>query len=203
MSAPPTNNDNPPNGGAGEWRQSIAQSFRSEEIRSIANVLASLEPGATSASKLMLANKFEDSIFKSATDFDDYRKTIQKRIKKLQKHYAKQQSVAGGGGGDKGVVENADLAREKELLLESELREKFGSRLLYIAANADNAVRLKREREGDHKADILLQHATNSNVWAVQLGLQLPACVTGLPARPERLDMESLKKLKEYLENRV
>ena len=61
MSAPPINDDNPPNvGGAGDWRQSIAQSFRSEEIRSIANVLASLEPGATSASKLMLANKFED-----------------------------------------------------------------------------------------------------------------------------------------------
>ena len=202
MSAPPINDDNPPNvGGAGDWRQSIAQSFRSEEIRSIANVLASLEPGATSASKLMLANKFEDSIFKSATDFDDYRKTIQKRINKLQKHYAKQQKVAGGGGG--GVVENANIAREKELLLESELREKFGSKLLYIAANADRAVRLKREREGDHKADSLLQHAANSNKWAVQLGLQLPACVTGMPARPERRDMESLKKLKEYLENRV
>jgi hypothetical protein len=201
MSAPPINNDNPPNGGAGVWRQSIAQSYRSEEIRSIANVLASLEPGATSASKLMLANKFEDSIFKSATDFDDYRKTIQKRITKLQKHYAKK--LAGGVGGDKGVVENADLTREKELLLESELREKFGSRLLYIATNADKAVRLKREREGDHKADILLQHVTNSNTWALQLGLQLPACVTGLPARPERRDMEALKKLKEYLENRV
>jgi hypothetical protein len=89
-------------------------------------------------------------------------------------------------------------------LLESELREKYGSRLLYIAIKADEAVRLTRENQGDHKADVLMQHTTNSNLWAVQLGLQLPTCVTtGLPARQERRDMESLKKLKEYLENRL
>jgi hypothetical protein len=118
------NDDNPPDGGAGDWRQSVAQSFRSEEVRSIAKVLASLEPGATSASKTMLAWRFEDSIFTSATDFDDYRKKIQKRIKKVQKNYAKEQTE--GGGVDQGVVENPDLTRERELLLESELRDKFG-----------------------------------------------------------------------------
>jgi len=47
-----TNNALPPDSG-GNWRKSIAQSFRSEEVRSIAKVLASLEPGATSASKTM------------------------------------------------------------------------------------------------------------------------------------------------------
>ena len=70
-SSPPIKDDNPPDsdppdGGAGDWRQSVARSSRSGEIRSIADALASLEPGGTSASKLALADKFEDSIFKSA-----------------------------------------------------------------------------------------------------------------------------------------
>ena len=110
---------------SGDWRQSIAQSFRSEEVRSIAKVLASLEPGVTSASKTMLAMRFEESIFKAASSLDDYRKTMQKRLKKLQKHYAKEQK----GGKKVESTENADLNR----LFESELRDKYGAKMLYIA----------------------------------------------------------------------
>ena len=154
------NEDNLPDAGAGDWRRSVAQSYRSEEVRSIAKVLASLEPGATSASKTMLAWRFEDSIFTSAADFDDYRKTIQKRLKKTQKHYAKKQN--GGEGGGQDAVENPDLTRERELLLESELRGKFGSKLLYIAKNGDEAVRSIRIKDDDHRADILQQHIRNS-----------------------------------------
>ncbi|KAL3764664.1 hypothetical protein ACHAW5_000295 [Stephanodiscus triporus] len=202
MSAPPINEDNPPDGRAGNWRQSIAQSFRSEEVRSIAKELASLEPGLSSASKMPLAMKFEEFIFKSATDFDDYRKKIQKRIKKLKKTYSEQQSIAGGVGGGKGVVENADLMREKVLLLQSELRDEFGARLLYIAKNADEAVRLIRENQDDHKADVLLSHIENAKQWAVDLGLELPAG-TGSFVKDEKRDMESMNKLKKYLETRV
>jgi hypothetical protein len=196
------NEDNLPDAGAGDWRRSVAQSYRSEEVRSIAKVLASLEPGATSASKTMLAWRFEDSIFTSAADFDDYRKTIQKRLKKTQKHYAKKQN--GGEGGGQDAVENPDLTRERELLLESELRGKFGSKLLYIAKNGDEAVRSIRIKDDDHRADILQQHIRNSIQWAVQLGLQLPGVAgTDFVTRQERCDMEYLNKLKGYMETRV
>eukprot|EP00581_Thalassiosira_minuscula_P013957 CAMPEP_0183712878 /NCGR_PEP_ID=MMETSP0737-20130205/7923_1 /TAXON_ID=385413 /ORGANISM="Thalassiosira miniscula, Strain CCMP1093" /LENGTH=582 /DNA_ID=CAMNT_0025941599 /DNA_START=42 /DNA_END=1790 /DNA_ORIENTATION=+ len=190
----------------GDWRQSVAQSFRSEEVRSIAKVLASLEPGATSASKTMLAMRFEESIFKAASGLDDYRKTIQKRLKKLQKHYAKQQQKGAGEGGDKAAAAvNADLTREKELLFESELRDKYGARLLYIAKHADQAVAATRQKSGDHKADVLRQHATNAKQWAVHLGIELPENCSARSAfvRQEKRDMDFLKKLKTYLDTRV
>ena len=107
-----------PDSSAGDWRKSISQSYRSDEVRSIAKVLASLEPGATSASKTMLAMRFEESIFKAASSLDDYRKTIQKRLKRLQKHYSKQ---AGGEEGGQSS-ENTAVLREKESLLERELK---------------------------------------------------------------------------------
>lgn len=201
MNAPPMKDDNPPDVGAIDWRQSVAQSFRSEEVRSIAKVLASLEPGATSASKTMLAWRFEDSIFTSATDFDDYRKTIQKRLNKTKKKYKKQTEEAGG---DRGVDLNPDLTRERELLLEGELRSKFGSRLLYIAQNGYAAVEGTRVKDGDRKADVLQQHVNNTIMWATQLRLQLPGVAgTDSIVRQERLDMEHLNKLKGYLESRV
>ena len=197
--------------GSEDWRASVAQSFRSEEVRSIAKVLASLEPGATSASKTMLAMRFEESIFKGATGLDDYRKTIQKRLKKLQKHYAKQQAAAAaaGGGADGttggGATENADLTREKELLLESRLRDQFGPKLLYIAKHSDAAVALTSQKHGEHKADVLRQHATNAKQWAVHLGLELPEKSSNRNSftRQEKRDMEFLKKLEGYLKARV
>eukprot|EP00956_Cyclotella_meneghiniana_P019624 scaffold33843_cov66-Cyclotella_meneghiniana.AAC.2 len=114
------------------WRSDVAQSYRSSEVRSIATVLAELEPGATSASKTMLAMRFEESIFKAASSLDDYKKTIEKRLKKLRKHYSKQQESSKGS-----VVDNADLTREKERLLENELIETFGAKIMYIVEKSD------------------------------------------------------------------
>jgi len=144
--------------------------------------------------------KFEESIFKGASDLDDYRKTIQKRLKRLQKHYAKQQQAGGGGGNKEG---NADLTREKELLLESELRDTYGARLLYIAKHADDAIEGTRNKHGESKAGVLRQHASNAKQWAVHLGLELPAGEKNLFSRQEKRDMEFLNKLKTYLETRV
>ena len=103
---------------------------------------------------------------------EDYCKTIQKRLKKLPKYYAKQQKS--GGGEKKAGAENDDLTREKELLLESDLRDKYGTSLIYIAKHADAAVNLTRQKHGDHKADVLWQHANNARQWAVYLGIELP-----------------------------
>jgi hypothetical protein len=169
----------------------------------------------------MLAMKFEDSIFKAASDLDNYRSTIGKRIKKLQKHYAKQQqqqqqdATTSEGGGKLGEG-TAEQLREREILLESELREEYGPRLLYIVKHATLAIQSTRDKQGDHKADILQQHVNNAKQWAVHLGLHLPvvpttttttggvgATTTTLFVRQERRDMEFLTKLKGYLESRV
>ena len=205
MSQQSTHNDANPEGS--NWRESIAQSFRSEEVRSIAKVLASLEPGATSASKTMLAMRFEESIFKAASNLEDYRKTIQKRIKRLQKHYAKQQKAAeaeGDGSNNIKAPENAELTREKELLFEAELRDKYASRLMYIANHADTAIAHTRQKNGEHKADVLQQHVANAKQWAVHLGLELSSVEDrkSYPRQPVR-DMTFLNKLSTYLETRV
>ena len=70
-----------------DWRKSVLQSYRSSEVREISKVLAALEGSSsvTPASKLMLAMRFEDQIFKSAKDLADYRKKISKRLGKPQK----------------------------------------------------------------------------------------------------------------------
>lgn len=181
-----------------DWRQSIAQSYRSEEVRSIAEVLASLEPGATAASKKMLAMKFEDSIFKAASSMDDYRKTIEKRLNRLKKHYAKQQAKAGAAG----VVEeeNADLVREKELLFQNKLRDEYAVKLIYIAKYADVAVKVTRKTGGDEKAKVLKDHCDNCKKRARQLGIQLEG-----EAPQPRLhhDMKFLTQLKRTLDGTV
>eukprot|EP00804_Cyclotella_cryptica_P016021 CCRYP_004180-RB/>CCRYP_004180-RB protein AED:0.02 eAED:0.02 QI:69/-1/1/1/-1/0/1/304/586 len=161
---PPTN---PP---TNDWRSTVSQAYRSTEVRSIAATLASLEPGATTASKTMLAMRFEESIFKAASSLDDYKKCIQKRLKKLQKHYSKTGATPGGSGAADGTI-----TREKERLLENELREKFGSKLIYIAEKSDLAVLvLKQTSDNPQQADALLSHALKTKEWAGYLGIPLP-----------------------------
>jgi hypothetical protein len=184
-------------GDGGDWRQSIAQSYRSSEVRSIAEVLASLEPGATSASKKMLAMKFEDSIFKSASSMDDYRNTIEKRLNRLKKHYAKQQSQSGGSAV---LEENADLQREKELLFQKALRDEYGPRLIYIAKHADLAVRVTRNTAGEQKAKVLKDHCDNVKKRALQLGVKLEG-VAPLPTLHH--EMKFLTQLKAIFDSTV
>ncbi len=198
MSAPPVNNANPHDETGSSnvnWRASIAQSARSEEVRSIAKVLASLEPGATSASKSMLAMRFEDSIFRAASSFDDYRETIQKRIKKFQKRYAKSTM---------GIAEDATLIRERELLLERELRDKYGAQLMYTLKHGDEAVQIARDKYGDQKAEHLQTHLANAKIWAVSLGMKLPE---GETCPDVRLDdggrMAQLSRLQKTMESRL
>ena len=197
-----SNNANPSDGNGGSiisenWRASIAQSSRSEEVRSIAEVLASLEPGATSASKTMLAMRFEDTIFHSASSYDDYRKTIQKRIKRLQKHYVNKQNTDGN-------VEDASLTREKELLLERELRDIYGARLMYVTMHGDEAIKITREKYGDKKADTLQAHVANAKMWVGCLGMKLP---NGETCPPIKVDaggrMAQLTSLQGHLESRL
>ncbi|KAL3804764.1 hypothetical protein ACHAWO_013792 [Cyclotella atomus] len=174
---------------ADSWRSSIAQSYRSTEVRSIATVLAELEPGATSASKTMLAMRFEESIFKAATSLDDYKKTIEKRLKKLRKHYSKQQAY----GGETNIELNDDLTREKEALLENELRENFGPKIMYIVDKSPLAVTVTREKSDEVKAKTLENHANKIKEYVAVLGLS--------STQPKvHKDLKYLTRMKEYLE---
>ena len=138
-----------------DWRKSVPQSYRSEEVRNISKVLASLEPGATSSSKLMLAMRFEQSIFSSASSLADYRKRLLKRLKRLQKSY-----VPPSG-------QEEDGEREKE----RQLRDRYGSELKFIMQHSSTAIRLMAERHGKERSLHLKQHLDNAEQWAVEIGI--------------------------------
>jgi KIX domain len=144
------------NAGGDDWRASVAQSYRNLEVRQIAQVLASLEPGATSTSKLRLAMQFEDSVFKSADSLADYRKRLSKRLKKVQKSYvAPTQQVV-------------HTQREKTLL---ELKAKYGATIQYILKHASKAVQEMKVKYGEDKANKLRLHTDGVKLWATDLGL--------------------------------
>ena len=144
-----------------EWRNTVLQSYRNEEVQEIAKVLASLEPdGAASVtSKLMLAMRFEDAIFKSASSLADYRKKIQKRLKRLKKNYVPPAAVP----------QNTNT--EEQLL--AELRTKYADVLTYIVKNADKAIAELRARHETEKSIKIQQHTDSAKSWAKDLGLLL------------------------------
>lgn len=184
-----TNNNN--NNGNNEptddaaWRANVRQSYRNAEVRQIAKVLASLEPGASEASKLRLAMQFEDSIFKLGTSLADYHKRLTKRLKKLQKNYVPK------------VDANAS-SREKERVIQ-ELVAKYGDDLKYIVKNAAAAIKEMREKYGEDKASQLKQHTDSVQLWATDLGL-----MDNNNSKPNlSMSDQQLEKLKGHLEKRL
>jgi hypothetical protein len=170
------------------WRAPVTQAYRSSEVREIAKVLASLEPGATSSSKLMLAMRFEAAIFSAATSLADYRKKLAKRLKKLQKNYVPPTKPSG----DQSAASDA----EQRVLV---LRHKFGKALALIDKNATLAVAAMKEKSGSDRAKHLQQHIDNARQWASQLGL-LP---NNDPKIIPKLNDAELERLKSHLEQRV
>ncbi|CAB9500341.1 expressed unknown protein [Seminavis robusta] len=168
-------------GDADDWRLGVSQSYRNTEVREIAKVLAALEPGATSASKLMLAMRFEDTIFKAATSLADYRKKLTKRLKKVQKSF---------------VPTNAVSASNKEQLIK-DLRNKYGDALRFISKHAPKAIQELKNKHGSEKANQLQQHTTVALSWAEDLGL--------LNNTQPNFNMpdDQVQKLKQHLERRI
>ena len=148
-------------------------------------VLASLEPGATSSSKLMLAMRFEDTIFSAATSLVDYRKKLAKRLKKLQKNYVPTHQ-AGPSASD----------TEQRILI---LRHKYGEALAFIHKNSALAVAVMREKSGTERAKHLQQHIENARLWATQLGV-LP---NSDPKQVPKLDDKELQRLQSHLDQRI
>jgi hypothetical protein len=167
---------------SGEWRAAVAQSYRSTEVREIAKVLAALEPGATSSSKLMLAMRFEDTIFNASTSLADYRKRLAKRLKKLTKNYVAT------------AAPSAASNQEQRLL---ELKCTYGERLKFIVDHAGRAIEMVKEKNELDKAKILQQHTANAKIWAADLGI-LEGSTPNAAMDPAAID-----KLQQHLESRV
>jgi len=161
-----------------DWRKSVLQSYRNSEVREISKVLAALEGSAsvTPASKLMLAMRFEDSIFKTAKDLADYRKKISKRLKKLQKNYVRpvaktalhQANGSSGKDGATGSGSREDDTEAKEELT-AKLKRDCGDALRYIVRNAKAAVADLERKLGPEKARQLQQHTDSCRLWARDL----------------------------------
>ena len=191
----------------GDWRTTVSQATRNGQVREVAKVLASLEPGATSASKLMLAMRFEDSIFQQASSLADYQKRITKRLKKVQKSYKPPPAPGTGSAADAPsssaaapTAEEEAARREKELEIERNLRRQYGDDLRFIVKNAPAAVRAMQDKHGKSRSDHLLQHTDNAEQWAVEIGMD-DLC----PHRKRRSPREAgyLDRLQQHLEQRV
>ena len=64
------------------------------------------------------------------------------------------------------------VTKERERLLLNELRETYGSRLLYICSKADLAVQVLAEKTEDPaKAKTLQQHTQKVKEWTEYVGL--------------------------------
>lgn len=160
---------NPPGDVDGAWRASVLQSYRNAEVREIAKVLAALEGQATTpASKLMLAMRFEDQIFKSAGSLADYRKRLTKRLKKLQKNYTPP-AVAVPSSAD---AASQDARKRQELLLK--LQQHYGETLRYIIRNAPAALLDIEAKLGPEKAEQLKQHTDSCLKWGRDLSVWTP-----------------------------
>ena len=178
------------------WRASVLQSYRNTEVREIAKVLAALEPGASASSKLMLAMRFEDNIFKGADSLADYRKKLTKRLKKLQKNYVPPAVT----------TEHSNSAQHKQDQLLLLLRQKYGDPLRYIHKNATKAIQEIQLRLGAERASQLQQHTDSAKQWAVDLGVVLEAQTlagTRQPLPACTLAEAQLQKLQQHLERRV
>ncbi len=190
MSTTPPLSEKLSESGDDDWRQSVLQSYRNAEVREIAKVLAALEPGATTSSKLMLAMRFEDTIFKSASSLADYRKRLTKRLKKLQKNYVPP-TIDGSG----------NAANDTEVLM-LELRRKYGNALRYIVKNSNAAIKDVEERSGGERAKQLQQHTDSAIQWAKELGVwdEAPLSVAVAAAK---VTEPQLQKVQQHLERRV
>jgi hypothetical protein len=133
---------------------------------------------------MMLASRFEDAIFNSASSLVDYRKKIAKRLKKAQKNYVPQQAQKTTNDADQRVLD---------------LRRKYGEDLQFIYVNSTQAVVQMKEKSGAEKASHLQQHFDNVKQWVTQLGL-LPSSD---PKTMPQLTPSELDRLEQQLEQRI
>jgi hypothetical protein len=162
MSDPKPQQSQTPAPAISNWRKSLAQSFRNNQVTEIAGVLASLEPGASSQSKLMLAMRFEQLIFDKADNIDDYLKKISQRLKRLKKNYKP---------GEESAEILAERSKAKEEQLEVDMRRRHGAALKYIVQNSNKSMEVMKDKHGEERALLFKQHLDSAEQWAVEIGV--------------------------------
>lgn len=187
---------------ADNWRKNIQQSYRSGEINNIAKVLASLEPGASAASKLMLASQFENMMFTAASDLADYKKKINKKLKKMQKNYKATE-----------VPNKVILEQQKDgiVLLQRRLKSLYGEKLEMIVEKGRLTVEQYEEKVGKEKSKTLRDHIDTAIGWAADIGAvpneKAILVATGQPVRLHNRspqdNLEHLRKVEKDLEKKV
>lgn len=164
-----------------DWRSTVTQSVRNAKTRTMAKLLAGFEPGSTENEKIRLAMSVEDAIFRSATDFADYERRLEKKIKRVQKNY----TVSPDAHGRK--------------LVEAELQNllaQYGDDLRYVLQNEEAALREMRQKGGEEKAKSLAGYIERAKVWARDLGI-----IGGQPNHT--LTQPTLDHLKSALQNQL
>ena len=163
-----------------DWRKSVPQAKRSEQIRYISAVLSAAEPGSTPAQKLMLSMRFEDNIFKTSKSYDDYQRKLVKRLKKVQKNY--KPPASNGQGNSNGGMTMEEMMKKDEIKLEMELRETFGDKMKFIVENSSTAVYILKVKQQQLLKQQGISHSSNSaeNLkkntdkiaqWAIDIGV--------------------------------
>jgi hypothetical protein len=176
------------------WQTSVPQKYRSDEISKIATELAGLEPSATMSSKLGLASKFEDTVFKTATSLNDYHKKINKKLNKLKRKYEKKPNP--------GPVDSEQSIEESIVLKKRNLRMLYGDTMRLIAENGKIAA------AGYPR---LVDHIDKANEYATEIGAIPPELavkvLTGrpivVPKRPPRETLKHLELLENTLEQKI
>lgn len=185
------------------WQKSVRQEYRTEQVNMISKVLASLEPSATPASKMMLASQFESAVFKSAPCFEEYGKIINKKLKKMQKNYKAPTALSS--------QQLDEQNREKIIQTKRRLKSMYGEKLELIVTNGKATVMHMRVRSDLDKANMLSKHIDDAILWAVEIGavpLENAKLIhTGSPpVIPTRSIDEQLKRLEHiehYLKTRL
>jgi hypothetical protein len=185
------------------WQKNVRQEYRTEQVNMISKVLASLEPSATPASKMMLASQFETAVFKTASSFEEYGKIINKKLKKMQKNYKAPTAL--------NSQQLDEQNREKIIQTKRRLKSMYGEKLELIVTNGKTTVMHMRARSDLDKAAMLSKHIDDAILWAVEIGAvrldDAKLIHTGSPpviqTRSIEEQMKRLEQIEHYLKTRL
>lgn len=142
-------------------------------------------------------------MFSAASDLADYRKKIQKRLKKMQKNYHPPAAMNG----------EALLEQKKEevVQLQRKLKSLYGEKLELIVKYGRHTVNEFREKCGDQKSKNLMDHVDQAITWAAEIGavpvdksvLVATGKTVRIPRRSPEETLAYLNKISADLEKRV
>lgn len=185
------------------WQKNVSQDYRTEQVKMISQVLASLEPSATPESKLMLASQFETAVFKSAPSLEEYGKIIQKKLKKMQKNYKPPAALSN--------QQLEEQNKEKITQTKRRLKAMYVDKLQLIVLNGKATVTFMKSKGDIDKAITLGKHIDDAILWAAEIGaVPIESAIlinTGnppvIPFRNVDEQLKRLENIENYLKTRL